>query len=265
MVFALLGGLAGVGLAHVQEETYEARVLVSIGASWVDGENSSPYDSMQATEIFSEKMMGIVKGGWFDEKLDNAVGFDANCGVSTFEKGNLLLTCKTDSMQKAQTLSVEAFGVLDKVLADYNSTTRENYTFGHISKKALETTPANSKIISMAVLVALLLGIIWIVFWAVVRGQVWCATQVEEILERDVALFTPKNLSASNPANLYFVGISELPNSFKKSNLFLQNFSKFNVAKDFLVVVLNQANVQDIKFAKNFSKEAKVLAIKIKK
>lgn len=265
LAFIILGMVAGSGLARFEEESYEARVLVSFGASWVDGDDSSPYNSMQATESFSEKMMGMIKGGWFDEKLDSLAGFDADCGVNTYEKGNLLLSCETDTLAKAQALATESFVVLDNVLSDYNTATGENYTFGHISKQAVETTPTNAKLMLMLVGLALIIGIIWVVLCAFLRGKIWNVSQAEELFGKEIPLLSADDLAHLPGANLYFLGISQLPNNFKKSNLFLQKFARFNVEKDFVVVVLERTKFDDLKFAKNIAPGAKLIAVRLKK
>jgi len=266
LVFGVLGFLLGSVLANFQEKTYEARVFVSFGASWNTGADSSAYDSMQASENFAQKMLGVLKGGSFDERLDSAVGFDANCNVSTFEKGNLLLTCQTASSVEAQTLAEKVPSVLENILREYNSATGEFYAIGDDASRVAETTPAIYKSILAVVLISLLFGIfVWITFWAVVRGRVWSVFQIEEILGHDVPLLLSTQLLGLAPANLFFVGSAHLPDEHKKANLFSENFTKFNSEKDFLVVVLDEASVNDLKFIKNFSEKARVLATDFQK
>lgn len=257
--------MAGFHSNYFQDKTYEGRVFVSLGASWVDGLNSSPNDSMQSTDSFAEKMMGIIKGGTFDSELDEKVGFDASCGVSTFEKGNLLLTCETETLDKAQIIANDALVVLEEILDEYNNSTRENYAFGNVQKFALETTPNDFKMVLALGLAALVLGCLWVTVLAFWRGKIYCVSQVQDIFEKDIPLFSHKTLSNFSESNLYFIGTSDLPKDFKKSNLFLQSFSKFNSEKDFLVVILGKAKVDELKFAKNFSKNLKIIATNFKK
>ncbi len=164
LLFVLLGLVFGGFLAINQKEEYQTGLFVSFGASWFGSADYSAQDSVQATEYFAEKMMGIIKGGSFDSELDEKIGFDAECGVSTFEKGNILITCETDNEVRARNLPSGILAVLESILQQYNLKTGEKYAIGNTNEFFAEITPSNSRIIVMSAGIALILFLVLVFF-----------------------------------------------------------------------------------------------------
>lgn len=263
----IVGGLVGlvlaVGWSVFSEVGYEARVFVSLGVGWQEVQDSptSAWDTTEASEDFAETFMGILKGGDFNERVSEELGFGVGCSVSTFEKGNLMLVCSVGDEQKAEEVAEVVPVKLGEVLVEYNNLTGAQYKLGHVNASVASGGASGVKMGLVGLVLGFLLLGFGVVMVAVWRGRVWHTSQVELFFGGDVAEVDEKFLD--RVGDLAFVG-GRLP-GFEKAVLLPEEMDAFRPEKQSVVLVLGKVTENDLKILLEFiSEETKVFTIKCK-